>query len=54
MKTRKFQTNDDVIYRSQRWIICSDTKYDDHGHLCYKISRGAWKKFVRADRLRHA
>ena len=51
MGLRKFSSNDKVVYRKKRWTICRDAEYDNNKHLCYKISRGSWKKFIRADRI---
>jgi len=51
MSLRKFNSNDKVVYRKKRWTVCRETEYDDNKHLCYKISRGAWKKYMRSDRI---
>jgi len=49
---RKYVSNDKVEHQGQEWTICRSAKQDDNKHVFYKISRGAWKKYVRGDLLR--
>jgi len=48
---RKYTSNDKVNYLGKTWTICKDTYQDENNHVYYKVSRGAWKRHVRGDKL---
>lgn len=51
---KKYVSNSKVKHQGQVWTVCKDTYTDDNKHVYYKISRGAWKKYVRGDLLAKA
>lgn len=50
---RKHTSNDKVTIGKDGkvWTVCRDAWTDDNKHVYYKVSRGAWKKYVRGDLL---
>jgi len=55
---KKFQSNNKVkIGNDGRvWTVCNEaySYSDDSKHVMYLLSRGAWKKYVRGDKMKMA
>jgi len=50
---RKFNKGDKVWFQSKTWTICSGGISDPAGKdFRYKLSRGAWKKYIPGNQIR--
>lgn len=49
---RKFSKGDGALYKGKRWVVCEGGKSNPRTKSYeYKISRGAWKKYVAGNCL---